>query len=219
MFMKKIIFFSIALTVITVIGFANFEPELSSAVSSSTTVTLTVDSEITMTSSSFGNNVVMSPNLSMTQDTSIGSTTINVVTNDTDGYTLNLRAATSTAMKSTTNPANNYFADYSPAVANTPENWTENANAYEFGFGVYGNDIVTGWAAGTSCGTAGANAITSSINWLNASTVDRLVAQKNSATTQAGVDTVVCFGAEQGTNVFAPSGNYSAEIIATAAVQ
>lgn len=223
--MKQIILLSIVLSIAVAAIFINFEPELITAatnVQATSTVTLTVDSELTMTGPAA---ITMSPNITMTQDTSVGTATMVVATNDTDGYTLNLRATNSPAMRSTADPTVDFFDDYSEGAYLTPESWAENANEYEFGYSVFGTDTdnvnTPHWDndSEVSCGSPDAAAMTSNLNWLSASTTQVLAASRTATTTQAGVTTTLCVGAEQGSNVFAPSGTYEATLEATAVVQ
>ena len=223
--MKQIILLSIVLSIAAMAIFINFEPGLISAAitaQATSTVTLTVDSELTMTGPAA---ITMTPNISVAQDTSIGTTTMVVTTNDTDGYTLKLRATTSPAMRSTANPTVDFFSDYSEGAYLVPEAWAEDADGYEFGYSVFGTDTdnvgTPHWDndGEVSCGSPDAAAITSNLNWLSASTTQVLAASRTATTTQVGITTTLCVAAEQGSNVFAPSGTYEAKFEATATVQ
>ena len=216
--MKKFFIILLAVSAAAVLLFFSLEPRLTVADSSvaTTTVTLVVSSEISLSASS---TIAMSPNISMSQDTAIGSGNFNVKTNDTAGYTLSLHASSSPAL----NNSDNSFADYTEAVEGTPEAWSVATGAYEFGFSAYGADVSDAtWDSGiSSCGSAGADSLTTNVKWMgfNGTTPVSGVATKNSETSQAGSDVVLCVAAEQGDSVYAPSGTYYATIVGTATTQ
>ena len=223
--MKQIILLSIVLSIAVAAIFINFEPGLISAVTTiqaTSTVTLTVDSELAMTTPG---DISMTPSITLTQDTSMGTATMVVTTNDTDGYTLNIRATNSPAMRSTADPTVDYFSNLTLASTTAPQSWAQNANRYEFGYSVFGTDTDSvnppHWNndSEVSCGSPDATAISSSLNWWEASTTLILAASRTATTTQDGATTTLCVAAEQGSNVFAPSGTYEATLEATATVQ
>ena len=175
-------------------------------------VSLTVDSGISISDAS---NTSMSPNLSVSNDTSTGSTSWTVTTNDNAGYTLAVKATSSPALQNTA--TSDAFDDYSEAVSGTPDSWSVDSGKYEFGFSSYGTDVSTAtWGSGGTCGSGDPG--TTSMNYLGFTTSDKQIASRATTTPYAGVDTTVCFGAEQNT-VFAPSGTYQATVVATATVQ
>lgn len=215
--MKQIIknLFTLTLVVgMVLVGYSAMEPAvlLAQSATDEVQVSLTVDSGITISSPS---DVTMSPNLSVTQNTSTGDVAWTVTTNDTDGYTLTVQASTSPALQS----AGDDFPDYTETVENTPEAWSV-TSAYEFGFGAHGTDVTDGtWGAGTACNDGGAGNIPADINYQGFNgTTSVQVASSNTVTSTTGTASTVCFAAEQD-GVFAPSGAYSGIIVATATVQ
>lgn len=213
LFLKQISLGTLALAVVF-IGFVSLEPSSTSAVTDDVVVNLTVTSGISITSPA---DVTMSP-LSVTTNTSTGHAIWNVKTNDTDGYTLAVKASASPAMVS----GGDSFADYTEAVAGTPDAWSVNASTYEFGFSALGSDVVnvnTDEYAATGVTTCDDGAASTTINttlkWEGFTTSDETIATDSDPTPTAGVDTRICFAAEQNT-VYAPSGAYSATITATA---
>jgi len=216
--MKKIFLISFCLSILALAIFINFEPRISTAASdvATTTVTLIVASEISVTADA---TISMSPNISMSQDTSIGNATFNVKTNDTAGYTMSFHASSSPALRN----ADDSFTDYTELVEGTPESWSVATGAYEFGFSAYGTDVDNGtWDGGnSSCGSAGADSLSTSVNWMgfNSTTPVTGVATKSSETSQVGEDTVLCVAAEQGDSVFAPNGTYNASVVGTVTTQ
>jgi len=214
--MKKIYFKKIL--IISVIGlffvqalymFA-FEPTILSAADDSDDViiSLTVNSGIAISSPA---DVTMSPTMGITSDTSIGSAIWNVKTNNVTGYHLAVRADTDPALQSTTDS----FTDYTPASSGIPETWSVDSSTYQFGYSTYGDDVASAtWGTGTSCGTY-STIPTNNLKYLDFTTSDNTIANSSSVTTTSGTDTTVCFATEQN-GVFAPSGDYTATITATA---
>ncbi len=211
--LKKSLAYSMCAAVVLASAFALLEPSYLQAQSASDTVqvTLTVDSGITITSPS---DATMSPNLGVAANSSIGNTTWNVKTNDPDGYTLTLRASTTPAMQAS---GGLYIADYTPATPGTPDTWSVPSGSVEFGYSAYGTDVNTStWGTGSSCGAAGTPSGTQKYNGFSTTTFT--VATRSATTTTSGIDTNVCFAAEQDT-VYAAAGTYTALITATATVQ
>ncbi len=144
----------------------------------------------------------------------MGTAVWNVKTNNAAGYTFAVKATTSPALVS----GSNSVADYTPAVAATPETWTVSSGAAEFGFSAFGSHISTGtWGTDSDC-LAGANVPSAGLKYRDFDTSDITVGSSNATTTTAGVDSTVCFAAEQDT-VYIPSGVYIATIVATATTQ
>lgn len=170
-------------------------------------VTLIVGSGITI---STPGNVTMSPAIGMTSDTSIGSVVWNVESNNANGYSLGVKASASPALVS----AGGSFADYTEGTAGAPELWSITTGTKEFGYSAFGSNINnTTWGSGSDCGTGGAPSTT--LKYIGFETTDKVVAQQSGATGSSGVDSTVCFAAEQ-SDVYAPSGTYTATITATA---
>jgi hypothetical protein len=195
-------------------------------------VTLDVTSGIAITN---GDDVVMLPNIGVTENSSIGSSNWNVKTNAAAGYTLAVKAITSPALKS----GSNSFADYTEALGTcsdpskttrvtceatpavwtpTPETWSVASGNMEFGYSAYGTDVTTMgiWGTGSSCGTAGVPEAT--LNYAGFTTSNNTIAtgtMTNLSVNPLGVTTTICFAAEQ-KNIYAPSGTYTATITATA---
>jgi hypothetical protein len=207
--MKKIFTASLISLLFAQMVYFVVEPVIATAATApdSVIVTLTVDSGITITSPA---DVTMAPNIGIAANGSIGSAIWNVKTNRTSGYTLAVKASSAPALVS----GGNSFADYTESVANTPEVWSVAGGAKEFGYSAYGTDTATGtWGTGTSCGSAGVP--TGTQKYVSFKTADATVATRATVTLTTGVDTTVCFAAQQNT-VFAPSGTYTATITATA---
>jgi len=182
------------------------------AVTDNVVVTLTVDESITI---SDGDPITMAPNISVSANGSIGSSSWTVITNSDTGYNLVVGASTTPALvhSNTTDS----FANYTEAVAGTPEAWSVPAAAKEFGYSAFGTDTATGtWGAAASCGAAGVPSGTQLyVGFVGTATKN--IATRASVTPVAGIATTFCVAAEQDT-VFAPAGVYTATITGTATV-
>lgn len=202
-----------ALVLVAFLGYSAVEPTLLSAQSSDTdnvVVTLSVDEEISITD---GANVTMSPNIGVTNDTSTGGSTWTVTTNAVSGYTLAVKATSSPAMQHSN--GTDSFADYTEATPGTPDAWSVDSGNYEFGFSAYGDDVADGtYGSGSDCDNAG-DPSGNSLNYEGLETTDQDIASNASTTPTTGTDTTICFGAGQN-SVFAPSGTYTATVVATA---
>lgn len=212
-FLKRTLALTTATAVVAVFGFVIAEPATSSAQSSdstSFTATLSVDQEISVTD---GGNITMSPNIGLSSDASIGSTTLTVETNNDAGYTMTIEATGTPAMVGTTN--NDQFADYTPSTTNTPDAWTVDASSKEFGYGAHGGDALSDFNSGSGCGTAAdPSADGTYYEGLDGTTTED-IASNSGSTADGGNDTIFCVAAEQN-GVEAESGTYEANLTATA---
>lgn len=203
--------FSAAFASIALFGafFTVIEPQFVRAATDSVQVTLTVTGGISITS---GGDVTMSPNIDLTNATSTGSTTLTVITNDTDGYTLTVSAASSSAMQ-TAGGADN-IADYLGATGTA---WSISGGTAEFGYSAHGTDVPTA-AWGTSGVCDSATLDDANRYYYGFTTSNQLIAQSNATTSEAGTVTTLCLAAEQ--NAFnIPNGVYTADLTATALVK
>jgi len=167
------------------------------------------------------NEVVMLPTLGLNSDTSVGTSTIVVKTTAQNGYTLTLKASTSPALIHTDGVEVDSFADYSNffsiASLSNPH-WSVDVGNKEFGYSAFGDNVLLGYGyyLATHCG--GVDPGNSDLNYTGFVTENPPVLAQNSGPTGSdGSTIVVCFGAEQN-DVLATSGEYQAQIIATAIV-
>ncbi len=193
--------------------YVTLEPLFASAATSqSVAVTLNVTSGVAVTVNS--NNVNMSTNLGVAQDTAVGTSTFTVETNDGNGYTLSLAASTNPAMKS----GSNSISDF--PNANSPELWSSGlpSSGAVFGFSVLGNDVSPSggyWGSGSYCNGNGTSTISTTLKYTGFSTTGTTTAASSSTTTPAGDSTVVCYAVQQN-NFYIPAGSYTANITGTA---
>jgi hypothetical protein len=207
---NKLIGLSMVLTILCYFGYSSIEPQRVSATaaSDSVVITLNVTQGISITTPA---DVTMLPTLSVSQSQSLASTTWNVKTNDGAGYTLNLLATSSPALKQS---ASAYFEDYQTGAPNT---WTATSTHAYFGYSGYGTDTSTAtWGTGSLCGS-GAGVPSTNQKWKGFTTSSSTthIATRAATTTPAGVDTTVCYAADQN-DIYVPSGTYTATIQATA---
>lgn len=192
-------------------GFALFAVLESSSVfavsaSDQVVVSLNVDTGISITSPA---DTYMSTSLGVSTNQAVATTTWNVKTNNSLGYSLTVLASTNPAMQS----GGNRIDDY--ATTTMPSTWSVPAGNAKFGFSVYGTDVnTTTWGTASSCSAATSTPNTT-LKYYGFYTVATSVATRSSTTTTAGIDTVVCYAVEQDT-YYIPSGVYTATITATA---
>lgn len=170
-----------------------------------------------------GNISMGSGAISLSQDDVFGTGNAwTIKTDNPAGYILTFKTDQANSMDNGTDQ----FTDYTEASTGTPDAWSVDVANYEFGFSVCGSDVSNSgksWgadsgSAGCTCGTT--NTPSSSLNWMGfTGTTAITVATSGSRTTTSGTDTSLCVGAEQGTDVFAPDGNYTASITATVITQ
>lgn len=195
------------------LGFMGLEPIIptAQAVTDAVDVSQSVTSEISINSPS---NITMTA-LSTSQNTAVGNADWTVITNNSAGYSLTLFASSAPALARSGGGGN--IADYTPAVAETPETWSVASGAVEFGFSARGTNVPTGtWGTDSDC-IAGADVPSAALNWRDfdlTGSADQ-IATTGSATTTAGATSSMCVATEQDT-LFAVSGTYTATITATA---
>jgi len=212
--LKQTLSLTLVVALISFFSFAVAEPATSVAQSDSDTfdANMTVDEEIALNVS--GTPISMD-NLGLTSgDLSDGQATLNVETNSKDGYTLAVKASTSPALQHDT--TSDTFEDYTPSTANTAESWSADSNSYQFGYGAYGSDATSEFTSSGNC--TDSDPTSGSEKYEGFSTSDENIAENSTTTSTGGVDTTFCVAAEQ-KGVNAPSGNYTATIVATATVK
>lgn len=214
--MKKIMRTTMASSLILLLLFVILEPQLAKGVDDSIVVTQVVTAEITISSPA---DVTMAPSIAgITGGTSTGSATWNVKTNNGTGFNMALKASTDPALAG---PAGS-FADYSEAVADTPDyTWSIANTDSEFGYTVEPATAADATAMfrdnGTDTCGSGANQ-TADACWMKFKTTDVIGINRTTLTASAGENEVVKFQAQAGTSRFQPQGTYTATITATALV-
>ncbi|MEI6281053.1 MAG: hypothetical protein WCP17_03595 [bacterium] len=207
---KKIIIGLVTLFVFVIVQFYSIVKTVFAQTSPATDgvlVSLDVTSGITISN---GADVTMAPNMGITSDSSIGTSSWLVKTNSLGGYTLAVKASTTPALKSGINS----FADYTEASTGVPESWSIAGGDKEFGYSAYGTDTNGAtWGTAGSCGSAGLPDVAQ--KYVGFSTLDKTIATRAAVTPTSGITTTICFAAAQNA-VYAASGSYTATITATA---
>lgn len=143
--------------------------------------------------------------------TSNSSVAWTVITDNSAGYTLSIKASTNPALTS----GSNSFSDYAPSGAVPDYTWSIAASGSAFGFSPEGADIASRYLnSGTTCGVGATD--TTDQCWDGLSTTDRTIAQNSSANTPGGAATTVKLRAEIGSSKTQATGSYSTTLTATA---
>lgn len=190
---KEIIVGALILSLISFAGFSTLEPTNLLAIEDQFTVSVSVTSEIAFSVPATDVTLASIPGL--TGGTSNGQTQVVVVTNDSAGYTMTLKASSSPAMQGHTQGGT--IPNYTPTVAGVPDfNFSVPANRAEFGYSVEASttaDLVQSWRDnGTSaCGTGALN--TADRCWLDATTTNYVLINRNTFTPTSGSTTTLKF--------------------------
>jgi hypothetical protein len=209
---KKSLAVTLVASVLMLLSFLALEPTVTQAITATDSVTVNqaVTADITITAPPDINLTA----LSSSNNTAVASTTWTVTTNNSGGYTLSVNASQAPALKS----ASSSFTDYVEAATGTPESWSISGNGYDFGFSAMGSDTLASFGGTTvsSCASGGQDPNTSNNKWEGFNgTTDIQIANKNTVTAVTGDNVSLCVATEQ-KGVFAPSGNYTATVTATA---
>lgn len=207
---KKSLSVALLGTLLATFAYAAYEPSAVTAATASDTVvvTLNVTAGISITSPS---DATMSTALGVAQNSAVGSTTWNVKTNSSGGYTLAVRATSTPAMAQA--GGSPYILDYQSGAPNT---WVATSGQAYFGYSAYGTDISTGtWGTGSNCYGGTIHATSTTLKYKGFTTSDVTVATRAATTTPTGIDSNFCYAVEQN-NFYVPSGTYTATVIATA---
>jgi len=208
------------------LGYMYVEPVVADAApspqSTNVTVNQVVGAEISITAASA--TVSMSPSINgMTGGTGDGSVAMTVITNNTTGFQMKVKADYAPAM--TLGGANNTtvdkFSDYGPTSAGVPDyTWGIAAADSEFGFTIEASDIaetVQLFKSTTNTCNSAAGTRTADTCWYNFATTDLTVVNRTTATPQVGVAETLKFRAQSGASHQQQQGTYSALITVTAA--
>lgn len=128
-----------------------------------------------------------------------------IVTDNPNGYLLTWEASPADMQSNA-----DTIVAYTPAAASTPESWSVEASASEWGahVGSASTTVDTGeW--GTADTYSGGK-------WLNISPTPRTIVERSDQTSSGGDSEIIWFGAEIGSNKFQPTGNYSVNVTFTA---
>lgn len=175
--------------------FVMAEPTLGRAIEDQFTIGQTVTGEISFSTSA--GDVTMSPSLGgITGGTSNGTTTVVVLTNDSAGYTMTVKASATPAMRG--NTQGDSVADYTPAAAGIPDYAYSVPTGEEFGYTVSASttaDLAQKFLDnGTdTCNTGSADTSGSASCWYGLSTTATSTIVRNTETSASGSTSSVVF--------------------------
>lgn len=138
--------------------------------------------------------------------------TMTVITTNSTGYSLAIKASTTPAMQA----ASASIADYTTAGAVPDYAWQVSSTAAEFGFSAASVDSVDRYRHNGSACNQSAGAVTVGTCWDALSTSYRLISQSAANNEPSGATTTVSLQAEIGSQAMTAPGSYSAAIIVTA---
>ena len=215
---KKTAIFSLAAVFILFATYLVFEPVITKAVADSAVVSLSVTSEVTISSPADTSLTPSIPGVTGNAGSpATASLTWTVTTNNSTGFNMKLKSSSNPSLQL---DGSNTFSDYTNG---TPLNYTwqsPSSSAAWFGFTVEpatAADTATAFLDNGSdtCGTGAVNGTNTC--WGGLATTDTDVINRSSATSSSGEAEVVRFRAESNAK-FLNSGSYTATITATAAM-
>ncbi|HLP44267.1 MAG TPA: hypothetical protein VK145_03250 [Candidatus Nanoarchaeia archaeon] len=206
------------LTLVIAMMFTLVEPGLSFAIEDQFTISQTVTSEISFATTA--TDVTMSPSLGgITGGTSNGTTTVVVLTNDSSGYTMTIKASTSPAMDGETTTGT--IADYTPVAAGVPDFTYSVPSSAEFGYTVLASttsDLAQKFKddGASTCNTGSADTSGAASCWYGLSTVATSTIFRTTATSASGSTSSVVFKLTINSGSFVPEDTYKATTTLTA---
>jgi hypothetical protein len=180
---------------IVALGFVVVEPTLSRAIEDQFVVTQTITSEISFSTTAA--DVAMTPSLGgLTGGTSNGTTTVVVLTNDTAGYTMTVKASSSPAMQG--DVTTDSIADYTPATAGIPDYAYSVPSGEEFGYTVLASttsDLAQKFLdnGSNTCNTGSSDTSGAASCWYGLSTTATSTIVRTSATAASGSTSSLVF--------------------------
>jgi hypothetical protein len=134
-----------------------------------------------------------------------------VITNNSSGY--NLTYTSATAYLENTN--GDQIGAYTPASAGTPEQWSVESSASEWGARLKStsttySSAIWGAAAGSE------NYAAADVYWHNVTNSGLTIANRTTETDGSGDTETIIFGAEIGSNKVQPTGTYDVDVTVTA---
>lgn len=217
-YVKEALGGAVILTLVIAMMFTLVEPGLSFAIEDQFTVSQTVTSEISFATTA--TDVTMSPSLGgITGGTSNGTTTVVVLTNDSSGYTMTIKASTSPAMDGETTTGT--IADYTPAAVGVPDFTYSVPSSAEFGYTVLASttsDLAQKFKddGASTCNTGSADTSGAASCWYGLSTAATSTIFRTTATSASGSTSSVVFKLTINSGSFVPEDTYKATTTLTA---
>ena len=143
---------------------------------------------------------------------SVADAQVSVITTNYLGYSLDVKASTSPAMRSSSST----ISDYTTASSDPDYSWSVSSTAAEFGFSASSTDLAARYRNnGAACNQPG-GAYSLGACWDSFTTSYRTVSQSSSSNEPNGTATALRLQAEIGSSAMTVPGSYSASIIITA---
>lgn len=190
--------------------------EVGSGMSTSTSFALNAGyQQLEYISLTVPSSTLLSPSITgLSGGTATGLSDINVATNNATGYSLEISASTSPAMKLLAGSGS--FSDYAPAGSDPDFTWSMPNTSSAFGFSPEGPDVIARYLDnGSACNQTGGTD-TAGACWDGFSTSPKIVSQSASANEPNGTTTTVRMQAESGSHHSQAPGHYRAEVVVTA---
>ena len=193
-YVKECLAGALVLNLAFAVMFVMVEPTLGRAIEDQFTVTQTITSEISFATTAA--DVTMTPALGgVTGGTSNGTTTVIVLTNDSSGYTMTIKASSSPAMQG--NTQGDTIADYTPAGPGVPDFVYSVPTGEEFGYTVSASttaDLAQKFLDNTTiCNTGSADTSGSASCWYGLSTVATTTIVRTTETPASGSTSTIVF--------------------------
>jgi hypothetical protein len=189
-----------------------FEPVIAKAIEDQFTVSQTITGEISFLTPA--SNVTMSGSLTgLTGGTSNGQTQVVVLTNDSSGYTMTIKASSSPAMQGDSQGGT--ISDYTSASASIPDYAFSVPTGYEFGYTVSASttsDLAQKFLdnGSNACNTGSADTSGSTSCWYGLSTTATSTVVRATETVASGATTTVFFRVTINSGSSIPEDTYTA---------
>jgi len=191
---KECLIGALVLNLAFAVIFVMAEPQIGRAIEDQFIVTQIISSEISFATTAA--DVTMSGTLGgITGGVSNGTTTVIVLTNDSSGYTMTIKASSSPAMQG--NTQGDTIADYTPAVAGLPDFVYSVPTSEEFGYTVSAStssDLAQKFLDnGSACNVGSADTSGSASCWYGLSTVATTTIVRATETPASGSTSTISF--------------------------
>lgn len=214
--LKECLVGALILNMTLAVMFTLYEPTIGRAIEDQFIVTQTITSEISFATTAA--DVTMTPTLGgVTGGTSKGTTTVIVLTNDANGYTMTVKASSSPAMRGDTQGGS--IADYT-SVPGVPDFAYSVPTGAEFGYTVSASttsDLAQKFLDDTSaCNTGSADTSGSASCWYGLSTVATTTIVRTTETAASGSTSTMTFSLTINAGSGLPEDTYTATATLTA---
>ncbi len=209
---------AVVLTMAFALIFVIAEPALGLAIEDQFIVSQTITSEISFATTA--QDVTMTPSLGgITGGTSNGTTTVVVLTNDSSGYTMTIKASSSPAMQDDT--STDSIPDYTPAAAGVPDFAYSVPAGAEFGYSVSASttaDLAQKFKddGASTCNTGSADTGGMGSCWYGLSTTATSTIFRTTATSASGSTSSIAFKLTINSGSLITEGVYKATTTLTA---